>query len=123
MKAVASNLFRELKGRQYDLIVSNPPYVPAARWKAMPAEYHHEPALALKAGSDGMSVVDRILNSAADFLADGGVLVCDVGGSVPEFTARFPDLPVIWPEFEQGGDGVFVVTKDELRGWKEQNVR
>jgi ribosomal protein L3 glutamine methyltransferase len=123
VKAIASNLFRELKGRQYDLIVSNPPYVPAARWKAMPAEYHHEPAVALKAGADGMNIVERILKSAADHLGEGGLLVCEVGGSVPEFTQRFGDLPVTWPEFERGGDGVFIVTKGELVSWKEKNVR
>ncbi len=121
--AVPSNLFDGLKGRQYDLIVSNPPYVPAARWKAMPAEYHHEPALALKAGQDGMSIVGRILKNAALFLSGSGVLICEVGGSVPEFTQRFADLPVIWPEFEHGGDGVFVVTKDELMAWKAQGPK
>ncbi len=121
--AVPSNLFVGLKDRQYDLIVSNPPYIPAARWKAMPAEYHHEPALALKAGQDGMSIVARILKSAALYLSGKGVLVCEVGGSVPEFTQRFADLPVIWPEFERGGDGVFVVSKDELTAWNEKHVR
>lgn len=122
VKAIASNLFQELKGRQYDLLVSNPPYVPAARWKAMPAEYHHEPAVALKAGADGMNVVERILKNAADFLTDNGLLVCEVGGSVPEFTRRFADIPVIWPEFERGGDGVFVISKQDLMAWNKTNV-
>lgn len=123
VQAIASNLFRELKGRQYDLIVSNPPYVPSARWKAMPAEYHHEPAIALKAGADGMSIVERILKSAAGFLSENGLLVCEVGGSVPEFNRRFADIPVIWPEFERGGDGVFVISKQELANWNKTNVR
>lgn len=122
VQAIASNLFKEVKGRQYDLIVSNPPYVPTARWKAMPAEYHHEPALALKAGADGMSIVERILKSAPDFLTDDGLLVCEVGGSVPEFNRRFAGIPVIWPEFERGGDGVFVISKQDLLAWNENHV-
>ena len=118
VRPVASDLFDALKGRRYGLIVSNPPYVPAARWKAMPAEYHHEPALALEAGADGMAIVARILHSAPDFLDPNGVLVCEVGGSVPEFNRRFGELAVTWPEFARGGDGVFVVNKEELMAWK-----
>lgn len=121
--AVPSDLFHAVKGRRYQLIVSNPPYVPDRRWQKMPAEYHHEPAMALKAGGDGMDVVARILDAAPDFLTEDGLLVCEVGGSVPEFNARFGALPVTWPEFERGGDGVFVVTAKELAVWKSRGRR
>ena len=115
---VKSDLFAGLAGRHYELIVSNPPYVPTARWKAMPAEYHHEPKRALEAGADGMDLVARILREAPRFLARDGLLVCEVGGSVPEFERRFPNIPVIWPEFERGGDGVFVIARDDLEEWQ-----
>jgi len=118
--AVQSDLFAKLKGQSYDLIVSNPPYVPEARWKAMPAEYRHEPKLALAAGADGMDAVTRILRDAPRYLARDGLLVCEVGGSVPEFNRRFPKAPVIWPEFERGGDGVFVISRDDLEEWRAQ---
>ncbi len=117
VEAVRSDLFKALKGRKYGLIVSNPPYVPTARWKGMPKEYHHEPRLALEAGRDGMDIVARILREAPAFLEDDGLLVCEVGGSVPEFDRRFPNIPVIWPEFERGGDGVFVISRDDLVEW------
>jgi ribosomal protein L3 glutamine methyltransferase len=113
-----SDLFGALKGRRYDLIVSNPPYVPTARRKAMPAEYRHEPRIALEGGADGMDVVARILREAPRHLGADGVLVCEVGGSVPEFNRRFPKIPVIWPEFERGGDGVFVISRDDLEEWR-----
>ena len=116
--AVKSDLFGALKGRTYELIVSNPPYVPTARWKAMPAEYRHEPKRALEAGADGMDVVTRILREAPRYLSRDGLLVCEVGGSIPEFGKRFPNIPVIWPEFERGGDGVFVISRDDLEEWR-----
>jgi ribosomal protein L3 glutamine methyltransferase len=118
VEVVKSDLFAGLARRTYDLIVSNPPYVPLARWKKMPVEYQHEPRLALEAGKDGMDIVARILRETPRHLMGEGLLVCEVGGSVPEFNARFPKIPVIWPEFERGGDGVFVITADDLEDWR-----
>jgi len=109
-----SDVFSGVRGAKYDLVVANPPYVPTAELKAMPAEFRHEPRVALEAGKDGMDVVARILDQAPEHLADDGVLICEVGGSVPEFEARWPELPVTWLEFEHGGDGVFLITRREL---------
>ena len=120
VEAIRSDLFKALAGRKYGLIVSNPPYVPTARWKNMPKEYHHEPKLALESGKDGMDIVTRILREAPAFLEDDGLLVCEVGGSVPEFDRRFANIPVTWPEFEHGGDGVFVISRDDLVEWQHQ---
>lgn len=120
VEAIRSDLFAKLEGRRYDLIVSNPPYVPTLRWKKMPKEYGHEPKLALEAGRDGMAIVTRILREAPAFLAPDGLLVCEVGGSVREFNRRFASIPVIWPEFERGGDGVFVISRDDLEEWRGQ---
>lgn len=114
VQAIKSDLFGALKGRVYDLIVSNPPYVPVAEWKALAAEFQHEPRMALAAGKDGMDLVARILADAPAHLSDGGVLICEVGGSVEEFEARWPRLPVTWLEFERGGDGVFAITRQQL---------
>jgi len=118
--AIQSDLFAKLKGKTYGLIVSNPPYVPEARWQALPAEYRHEPKRALASGADGMDAVTRILREAPRHLTADGLLVCEVGGSVPEFNRRFPKAPVIWPDFERGGDGVFVVSRDDLEEWRGQ---
>jgi len=115
--AVAGDLFQPLAGRRYELIVSNPPYVPTAEWQALAPEFRHEPRLALDAGPDGMDVVERILREAPEHLSEEGLLVCEIGGSQEEFFDRFPDIPVTWPEFEKGGDGVFLINRDELVAW------
>ncbi len=111
---VRSDLFAGVKGAQYDLILANPPYVPAGEVKLLPAEFRHEPRVALEAGRDGMDVVARILGEATRYLTDRGVLICEVGGSVPEFSARWPRLPVTWIEFDHGGDGVFMISRADL---------
>lgn len=115
VEALRSDVFAALKGRRYDLIVSNPPYVPRAEWKALAAEYRNEPRMALEAGEDGMDIVARILREAPAHMQPQGLLVCEVGGSVEEFEARWPQLPVTWVEFERGGDGVFVITREQLK--------
>lgn len=123
VEVVGGDLFASLDGRRYDLIVSNPPYVPAAEWAQLAPEYRHEPRLALESGADGMDVVARILGEAPEHLTPDGLLVCEIGGSQDEFDARFPQLPAIWPEFEHGGDGVFVVTRAELLNWRSSRPR
>ncbi len=117
---VSGDLFKPLAGRHFDLIVTNPPYVPFAEWAALSPEYRHEPRRALEAGVDGMDIVARILAEAPTHLRAGGTLVCEIGGSQDEFDARFPKIPVSWPEFANGGDGVFVISREELIGWNER---
>ncbi|HET8880852.1 MAG TPA: 50S ribosomal protein L3 N(5)-glutamine methyltransferase [Solimonas sp.] len=114
VRAIRSDVFDGLVNEVYDLIVSNPPYVPDAEWKALAAEYRHEPKLALAAGNDGMDIVARILENAARHLSNDGWLVCEVGGSVAEFEARWPQLPVTWVEFDNEGDGVFIISRADL---------
>ncbi|MFT4046096.1 MAG: 50S ribosomal protein L3 N(5)-glutamine methyltransferase [Solimonas sp.] len=118
VRAIKSDVFGGLVNEVYDLIVSNPPYVPDTEWKALAAEYRHEPKLALAAGGDGMDIVARILRDAPRHLTNDGWLVCEVGGSVAEFEARWPDLPVTWAELdaESGGSdaGVFIISRADL---------
>ncbi len=101
---------------RYDVIVSNPPYVPEARVEALPPEYAAEPRMALAAGADGFDCVTRILAGAAARLTAGGVLVVEVGEIEAAVAARYPQLPFTWLEFAHGGEGVFVLTREELLG-------
>ena len=110
-----SDLFSAIpKGPQYDLIVSNPPYVDAEDIGDMPDEYHHEPEIGLASGRDGLDLTKRILANAADYLTEDGLLVVEVGNSMVHIIEQFPDVPFTWASFENGGDGVFILTRDQL---------
>jgi ribosomal protein L3 glutamine methyltransferase len=123
VRALQSDLFAGLAGERYDVIISNPPYVDEADLRAMPAEYHHEPALALASGGDGLDFTRRLLVEAAEFLTDQGVLMVEVGNSASALEAAFPDIPFTWAAFEHGGDGIFILTRDELVAHRESFVK
>ncbi len=111
---IQSDLFSALAGRRYDLIVSNPPYVSLEEMEDLPAEYGHEPALGLTAGEHGLDVVRRLLREAPDYLSDDGLLVMEVGNSEMAVLEHYPEVPFIWPDFERGGHGVFLVPRSVL---------
>jgi ribosomal protein L3 glutamine methyltransferase len=104
--------------RRYSVIIANPPYVPTRDVLALPAEYRHEPAAALDGGADGLDVVRRILAGAGARLTNGGVLIVEVGQSADTLIEAYPRVPWTWLTFERGGEGVFLLTADELSdGW------
>jgi ribosomal protein L3 glutamine methyltransferase len=111
---VHSDLFAGLEGRSYDIIVSNPPYVAEQEVRSLPAEYGHEPGMGLAAGSSGLDVVDRILAEVAAMLTPAGALFVEVGASRVQLEEKYPDWPFTWLEFSRGGEGVFLLYREQL---------
>lgn len=114
VRLIHSNLFSELGGKRYNLIVSNPPYVDRQDLDVMPEEYHAEPRMGLEAGKDGLDLVVQILLEAEAHLEESGVLICEVGNSGVALEAIFPQIPWTWVDFERGGHGVFVIDRTTL---------
>ncbi len=100
---------------RYRVIISNPPYVPADVLPSLPAEYAHEPVHGLDGGNDGLEPTHRLLAGASERLTDDGVLIVEVGEAADALSAAYPRLPVVWLSFDRGGEGVFLVTSDQLR--------
>ena len=113
VRLVKSDLFSALRGKRYDLIVSNPPYVRTSAMRRLPPEYRHEPRLALAGGRDGLDVVRRILREAAAHLRPRGLLVVEVGRGRRRLERAFPEVPFTWPE-TAAGDSVFLVEREQL---------
>ncbi|WP_438862619.1 50S ribosomal protein L3 N(5)-glutamine methyltransferase [Neptunicella sp.] len=111
---IQSDLFNNLTGQRYDLIVTNPPYVDAEDMGDLPEEFHHEPELGLAAGHDGLDLVHLILKQAPQYLQDNGWLIVEVGNSQVHMQQQYPELPLQWIEFENGGHGVFAISKEAL---------
>lgn len=116
---IMSDVFSSVEGLKYDLIVSNPPYVDLEDLGDMPAEFHHEPEIGLGSGNDGLDITRIILKQAAAHLEDNGLLIVEVGNSMIHLQAEFPEVPFNWLDFENGGIGVFAITKQQLIDYKD----
>lgn len=101
-----ADVYTGLPAATYDLILSNPPYVDAARMAALPAEFRHEPAGALAGGAEGLDVIDRIISGADRFLASDGLLVVETGGAGEQLERDWPQLAFVWPELVTGDAGI-----------------
>lgn len=111
---IRSDLYSNLVEKGYDLVISNPPYVTDRSMEALPAEYRHEPAMALAGGEDGLEAVRVIVKDAPRFLNPGGLLVVEVGHGRAAVEAAFPRMPFVWLETEGHDDAVFAIQREDL---------
>lgn len=118
---IESDFYSNLPQRRYDLIVSNPPYLRRSEWEDLPHEYHAEPKIGFYGGESGLDCVERILTGAGARLTEHGILVVEVGSSAESLLESYPDLPFGWPDFERGGDGVFLLTARQLYAFDSRN--
>lgn len=114
VQTLKSDGLRQLEGQTYDIIVSNPPYVDAEDMAALSDEFKHEPELGLSSGEDGLDLTRHILTEAAKHLNENGILVVEVGNSQYALQESYPNVPFHWLNFERGGDGIFLLTKEQL---------
>lgn len=116
VRLLESDHFSALRGASYDIIVANPPYVGARELRGLPPEYRHEPRMALAAGRSGLDSVRIILREAARHLRPRGLLIVEVGNTEHAVRRAWRNLPFVWLEFERGGGGVFLLTREQLLG-------
>jgi ribosomal protein L3 glutamine methyltransferase len=114
IQLVRSDLFARVDGAKFDLIVSNPPYVTSGDMRRLPAEYRHEPDIALAGGRDGLDAVDVLLRDAARFLKPRGVLVVEIGHNRRALERRYPRMAFTWPTTSAGDDMLFLLTREQL---------
>jgi ribosomal protein L3 glutamine methyltransferase len=111
---IESDCFSKVPQVGYDLIVSNPPYVGKEEMQTLPDEFRHEPVLALETGNNGLEVVENILRNAINYLNEDGILIIEVGNSEQALTEAYPHIPFTWLELSQGGQGILLLTKQQL---------
>ena len=114
IELIRSDLFAELDGRSYDLILSNPPYVTGPAMRALPPEYRHEPRSALAGGEDGLDLVRRILAEAKPHLTPAGILAVEVGHNRANVETGFPEVEFTWLASRTGTDAVFLLERGQL---------
>ena len=111
---IQSDAFSQLKGKRYDLIISNPPYVDAESVAALPPEYLHEPEMALGSGEDGLDFTHIILREAKKHLTPNGLLIVEIGHNREVLEAAYPMLPFTWLDTTAGDEYVFLLNAADL---------
>lgn len=115
VEAIHSDLFNNLQGKRYDIILTNPPYVNEHSMGQLPPEYLHEPRMALAGGEDGMDLIRRIVADAPRYLNEGGLLIIELGNERNYFEEAFPELEPVWLDVSAGDEQVLLLNKDDLK--------
>jgi ribosomal protein L3 glutamine methyltransferase len=108
------DLYQPVKGKRYDLILANPPYVDAVTVEAFPPEYAAEPRMAHAGGVDGLDIVRRILGGAPNHLTRGGRIVCEIGRGRELLMRERGDLPFVWLDTEESIGEVFLLRETDF---------
>jgi ribosomal protein L3 glutamine methyltransferase len=120
VRLIESDVYDGLADVRYDLILSNPPYVPRASMDSLPEEYRHEPALGLEAGDDGLDIFRRLLAGAPEHLTPTGLLLVELGEAAEAADALLEGIDAVWLDFEHGGEGVVLLDRAACLQFNEQ---
>jgi ribosomal protein L3 glutamine methyltransferase len=112
-----SDVFDAVPRAKYDIILSNPPYVPTRELRGLPEEFKNEPKMALDGGQDGLVIIRKLLQQSVERLQPHGIVVLEVGGLRKAMDKAFPELDLHWLHTDDGEDCVCVVQAPKLKGW------
>jgi ribosomal protein L3 glutamine methyltransferase len=113
---IQSDLFQNLQGKKYDIIISNPPYVSTERIKKLPPEFQHEPQIALHGGVDGLHHIREIIKGASQHLKKDGLLILECGGhSREEIQSLYPNLTMKWLLTSSGAEDIVAISERAYR--------
>lgn len=113
-----SDVFDAVPPVKYDLILSNPPYVPTRELRGLPVEFTKEPRMALDGGPDGLDIIRKILRQSRERLQKHGIVVLEVGGLRAAMDRAFPELDLHWLHTEDGEDCVCLIQAARLLKWR-----
>ena len=117
VNVIKSDLFSELTGKKYDLIICNPPYVAGEEYDELPKEYFHEPKNALYADNEGIAIIKKFLSEVGEHLTPNGLLILEAGSAQDVLHDFYADAPFTWVQFDRGGDGVLIMNAAEVESF------
>lgn len=105
---IQSDMFHHLEGMEFDMIVSNPPYIEAKVIESLSQEVRKEPRIALDGGEDGLKFYREILENAKKYLKTKGYVLVEIGYDQGE------KIRMLWQELKENCQ-LELITKEPIK--------
>ena len=109
---IVSDMFENIQEKDFDIIVSNPPYIETDVIKTLPTEVRNEPIIALDGGKDGLKFYKIILSEYKKYLKKDGYLLLEIGYNQAKSVGELINLNYSIIEDLAGNDRVIII-----KGW------